>query len=185
MTSRRRLATGAGAVSEPKSGERRCKPRRAGLAPSRGREAALQLTGSRARFRPADANSRHRGSSRSGLAAPGRSYERVLSNVTRTSAAATVPLMATEQVRCSFCERVRVARESVAGPGGIHICSDCVWLAADVLREAGVREPPRLSLRGRMRWRLFQWRQEKSHGAHGIEVVAPEIRRGPDRSGEA
>jgi hypothetical protein len=35
MTSRRRLATGAGAVSEPKSGERRCKPRRAGLAPSR------------------------------------------------------------------------------------------------------------------------------------------------------
>ena len=38
MTSRRKLVTGAGAVSEPKSGERRCKPRRAGLAPSRGRE---------------------------------------------------------------------------------------------------------------------------------------------------
>jgi hypothetical protein len=38
MTSRRRLATGAGAVSEPKSGERRCKPRRAGLAPTRGRD---------------------------------------------------------------------------------------------------------------------------------------------------
>jgi hypothetical protein len=37
-TSRRRLVTGAGAVPEPKSGERRCKPRRAGLAPSRGRE---------------------------------------------------------------------------------------------------------------------------------------------------
>jgi hypothetical protein len=58
----------------------------------------------------------------------------------------TQPRLATDvPTVCSFCGKAHHETSIlVAGPGGIHICNECIFLSVELLQDQGVKAPPRL-----------------------------------------